>query len=62
MTFGGFVFVPIIAKQVEQLFHFRKKIADHPQNLPFFDVITNVFGDFKISAYFEKGFNFSIHT
>ncbi|MBU8639521.1 AI-2E family transporter [Bacillus pumilus] len=58
LTFGGFVFVPIIAKQVEQLFHLGKKIADHPQNLPFFDVITNVFGDFKISAYFEKGFNF----
>ncbi|MGE6632092.1 AI-2E family transporter [Bacillus sp. NPDC077027] len=58
LTIGGFVFVPVIAKQVEQLFKLGKKIADHPQDLPFFNVITNVFGDFKISTYFEKGFNF----
>ncbi|MFJ5965614.1 AI-2E family transporter [Bacillus sp. NPDC093026] len=58
LTFGGFVFVPIIVKQVEQLFRLGKKIADHPQDIPFFDVITNVFGDFKISSFFEKGFNF----
>ncbi len=52
----------IIAKQVEQLFHLGKKIADHPQDLPFFDVVTNVFGDFKISSFFEKGLISSIHT
>lgn len=56
-TVGGFVFYPIVAKQIEQLIKQIKHIAYHPDVIPFYDEISSVFGDINIGSYVKEGFN-----
>ena len=56
-TVGGFVFYPIVAKQIEQLIKQIKHIAYHPDVIPFYEEISSVFGDINIGSYVKEGFN-----
>ncbi|MDA7026537.1 AI-2E family transporter [Bacillus sp. CLL-7-23] len=58
LTIGGIMFYPVIVEQIQQLIRRGKYIAAHPDSIPFLDMITDMFGDINLSAYFEKGFNF----
>jgi predicted PurR-regulated permease PerM len=57
LTVGGFVFYPVVAAQIEQLIKQIKYIAYHPNSIPFFDEVSNVFGDINISSYVKEAFN-----
>ncbi|MEC1260599.1 AI-2E family transporter [Bacillus swezeyi] len=58
LSIGGVMYYPVIITQIQQIIKQGKYIASHPDSIPFLDMITDIFGDFNLTSYLEKGLNF----